>query len=194
MPWTLCDIDRLQTSLMVGDYYHDPETTVRALDRPPVRERFEFIVHRGRKHFPREAIEKSDILLLARMGRLRPEKSEELWLSESTGLTGKRYGSIGKKLPDYYAASDYFEWIEGQLEYEKYVHAPKDSNAETRSGIPDDSIGIVHCLKEEITERAAEVCGGGQLESLNPVFWGLKSIPEDEVGECFLKVIRDVIY
>jgi len=69
---------------IVGDYYHDPEITVRALDRLPERERFEFVIHRGRKRFPREeVIEKSDILLLARMGRLRPEKSEELWLSDS---------------------------------------------------------------------------------------------------------------
>jgi type 1 glutamine amidotransferase len=68
---------------IVGDYYHDPEITVGALDRLPERERFDFVVHRERKRFPREVIENSDILLLARMGRLRPEKSGELWLSES---------------------------------------------------------------------------------------------------------------
>jgi type 1 glutamine amidotransferase len=68
---------------IVGDYYHDPETTVRALDRLPERERYEFVIHRERERFPKEAIEKSDILLLARMGRLKPEKSEEFWISES---------------------------------------------------------------------------------------------------------------
>jgi type 1 glutamine amidotransferase len=68
---------------IVGDYYHDPEITVGALDRLPERERFDFVVHRERKRFPREVIENSDILLLARMGRLGPGKSGELWLSES---------------------------------------------------------------------------------------------------------------
>jgi type 1 glutamine amidotransferase len=68
---------------ILGDYYHDPEIAVGALDRLPERERFEFVIHRKPKGFPRDDVEKSDILILARMGRLKPEKSEELWLSES---------------------------------------------------------------------------------------------------------------
>lgn len=83
MQLLLCGQMANKVCAIVGDYYHDPEITVRALDRLPERERFEFAIHGERKGLPREAIEKSDILLLARMGRLRPGKSEEFWLSES---------------------------------------------------------------------------------------------------------------
>lgn len=71
----LCGQMANKVCAIVGEYYHDPEITVRALDRLPERERFEFIIHREQKRFPREVLERSDILLLARMGRLRPENS-----------------------------------------------------------------------------------------------------------------------
>jgi type 1 glutamine amidotransferase len=79
----LCGQMSNKVCAIVGDHYHDPEITVRALDRLPKRKRFDFVIHRERRRFPREAIENSAILLLARMGRLRPGKSEEFWLSES---------------------------------------------------------------------------------------------------------------
>jgi hypothetical protein len=68
---------------IVGDYFHDPEITVKALDCLPDRKRYELFVYRESEGFPAQAVERSDILLLSRMGRLGPEDSEKLWLSES---------------------------------------------------------------------------------------------------------------
>jgi hypothetical protein len=68
---------------VLGDYYHDPAVLIEALEHLPGRSRYRMLFHTVPRGFPRQATEGAQILLLARMGRLEPEKSGELWLSGS---------------------------------------------------------------------------------------------------------------
>jgi len=67
---------------IIGDFYHNPETLAKALENLPDRNHYELVLHSVGEGFPRRALEQADLLVLARMGRSRPEASDELWCSE----------------------------------------------------------------------------------------------------------------
>jgi type 1 glutamine amidotransferase len=68
---------------LLGDHYHDPVILMEALEHLPERDRFEILPHTKPEGFPRQAAERAQILLLARIGRLGPGEPAELWLDES---------------------------------------------------------------------------------------------------------------
>lgn len=67
---------------IIGDFYHNSEILGKALDHLPNRKHYELFLHSEQEGFPRQAVERADILILSRMDRLKPEESDELWLSE----------------------------------------------------------------------------------------------------------------
>jgi hypothetical protein len=66
---------------VIGDFYHSAEIMRNALESLSGRIPCELRFYSEPQGLPRQALENADLLLLARMGRLRPEESEELWLS-----------------------------------------------------------------------------------------------------------------
>ena len=75
-------MDMKKICAIIGDFYHNPETLAKAIKNLPDRKRWELFLHKE-EGFPRRALERMDLLILARMGRLRPEESDDRWCSES---------------------------------------------------------------------------------------------------------------
>ncbi len=67
---------------VIGDFYHSAEIMRKALEPLAGHIPCELRFHSEPQGLSRQALESADAFILARMGRLKPEESEELWLSQ----------------------------------------------------------------------------------------------------------------
>lgn len=82
---------------LVGDFYHPAEYLTESLETI-LRERYSLIIKENYQDIPWNELEDYDVFILAASGKLRPEETDEIWISAGQEELIEKFVSNGGKL------------------------------------------------------------------------------------------------
>lgn len=182
---------------LVGDFYHPADYLTTGL-KNILEQEYSLIIKNSYQEIPWKELEKYDVFILAASGKLRPEESDELWITdEKEELIEKYVSGGGKLLVLHCGLADYplkgrlrqvvkGHFLEHPAEHPEIIVSPIDNKKDLAKGISEfkiideqyfvdvDEGDTVIFLKAESKEHGTAIAGWahryneGKVYSLTP--------------------------
>lgn len=82
---------------LVGDFYHPADYLTKGL-KNILEQEYSLIIKNSYQEIPWKELEKYDVFILAASGKLRPEESDELWITNEVEELIEKYVSSGGEI------------------------------------------------------------------------------------------------